>query len=136
MRKLLKIFLIEDNPSDAVLFAEALNDSKIFHQTTIFEDAEAALDHIKNNDKPDLILLDLNLPKMSGLEFLKELKTDEEDRIIPVIILTNSNAQEDVISAYKGYCNAYIRKPIGFEAIVKAIHATNNFWFEIVTLPE
>lgn len=134
MNKSLKIFLIEDNPSDAILVYEALNDSKILHTIDIFDDAEEALEEIKTN-KPDLILLDLNLPKMGGLEFLHELKGHENDRVIPVIILTNSNASDDVMSAYKSYCNAYIRKPIGFEAIVKAIHAINNFWFEVVTLP-
>lgn len=134
-----RILLVEDAVSDAELIKEAFQDSGINHQIDLVMDGEEALDLLRRLDKkPHIVILDLNLPKKSGLEVLKEIREDADIslRVTPVIILTNSRSQKDVLNAYAGGCNAYIRKPIGFDSIVEAIQRTGLFWFDCALVPE
>ena len=135
MSKIADILLVEDNQTDAELVGEALKDSNIPHTLRVATNGEEALIILRTEEPPpDLILLDLNLPKMSGLEVLREIKTSDL-RTIPVIVLTNSTSDEDVIQAYQSHCNAYIRKPLGFEGFVEAMMIIEAFWISVTTLP-
>jgi len=137
MTLLFQILLVEDDNTAVELVREALKDSGIIHDLTVASDGEAALLHTKMSpQKPHLIFLDLNLPKKSGLEVLKELKRTSGLSHIPVIMLTNSRSQDDVARAYGHHCNAYVRKPLGFDMLVDTIKATGRFWLDIATLPE
>jgi two-component system, chemotaxis family, response regulator Rcp1 len=130
------ILLVEDNRTDAELIAEALKDSQIQHHLELASDGEQAMEYLYREDyKPHLVLLDLNLPKKSGLEVLKEIRRDPFLRPTPVIILTNSRSQDDVVRSYSSFCNAYIRKPLGFEGLLATIRSTGRFWFGTATLP-
>lgn len=133
----IRIQLVEDDATSVELIKEALKEAQVPHNLTVHSDGEAALDDLKRNPvKPHIIMLDLNLPKKSGLDVLKAIKKNKALKAIPVIILTNSKSQDDVVKAYSNYCNAYIRKPFGFDKLVEAIKATRAFWFETATLPE
>jgi len=130
------ILLVEDNSRDATLIKEALKDSRIDHVVEVVTDGEAALQMLYSAEfKPNLILLDLNLPKKSGLEVLKEIKKDSSLRPIPVIVMTNSRSEDDVILAYASHCNAYVRKPLGYDGLLETLTGLGKFWFEIATLP-
>src|SRR5512142_2097053 len=130
------ILLIEDNMHDVVLIKEALSECPFPGGLAIVSDGEAALDYLRSDrPKPSIILLDLNLPRMSGLELLIELKQDPNLKVIPVIVLTNSRSEDDVISAYAAYCNAYVRKPLGYEKLLDVISSTKLFWLDSATLP-
>lgn len=131
------ILLVEDNQTDVELITEALKDSMEDFALTVASNGEDALDELRGpSPLPQLILLDLNLPKLGGLDVLDEIKSDPALRAIPVIILTNSRAETDVFRAYQGHANAYVRKPLGFDALCEAISTAGKFWFEVVTLPE
>jgi len=131
------ILLVEDNQTDVELITEALKDSLEGYTLTVASNGEDAIDSLLGSDPlPQLILLDLNLPKLGGLDVLNEIKNDPALRTIPVIVLTNSLAETDVYQAYQRHANAYVRKPLGFDALVEAISATGKFWFDIVTLPD
>jgi two-component system response regulator len=137
MRTPAQILLVEDDPTSVDLIREALKDSGLLYDLTVTSDGETALTFLKTgSEKPQLILLDINLPKKSGLEVLKEIKIDPLLRAIPVIMLTSSSSQTDVALAYKYSCNAYVRKPLGFDKLVSTIETIGKFWFTIVTLPE
>lgn len=138
MKPTFRILIVEDDRTSVELVKEALNeDSKISYSLSSASDGDSALRFLRGaTEKPNLVFLDLNLPKKTGLEVLKELKQDSLLRAIPVIILTNSRSQDDVLRAYGHYCNAYIRKPLGFEKLVAVIKATSVFWFEVATLPD
>jgi CheY-like chemotaxis protein len=130
------ILLVEDNRTDAELIVEALKDSKLKYLLELASDGEKALECLyRENYRPHIVLLDLNLPKKSGIEVLTEIRRDPYLRSIPVIILTNSKSQEDVVRAYENYCNAYIRKPLGFDGLLSMLRITERFWFGIATLP-
>ena len=129
------ILLVEDNSRDALLVNEALKETGIPYTLKVVTDGEEALLLLQSGYRPDLIFLDLNLPKVSGLEVLYDLKADIDLCFIPVIVLTNSLSERDVIAAYFGHCNAYIRKPLGFEAIINMVDQVTKFWFGTVTLP-
>lgn len=130
------ILLIEDSRVDAQLVAEALKDAGILHRLDLVSDGEEALRHLRERERrPDLVLLDLNLPKVHGLEVLKAIKADPLLRVIPVIVLTNSTAPDDVAACYANFANAYIRKPIGFDGLTATISITGQFWFKTVVLP-
>lgn len=135
MNSIIEILLVEDDHLSVELAREALKDSGIPHNLTVVSDGETAIHYVRKA-KPQFILLDLNLPKKNGLEVLKEIKSDPNLRWIPTIMLTNSRSQEDVLKAYHNYCNAYVRKPLGFDMLVETIKATGKFWFDIATLPE
>ncbi len=139
--KLVDVLMIEDSEGDVRLTQEALKDSKLSLQLNVVSDGVEAMDYLRQRGryasarKPDLILLDLNLPRKSGMEVLEEIKKDDGLQAIPVVIMTSSKAEQDIVRSYKLHANCYITKPfdlLQFAAIVKAI---DHFWFSIVTLP-
>jgi CheY-like chemotaxis protein len=130
------IFLIEDSITDAELITEALKDSQVSHQLKLASDGEEALAYLQGRRRnPHLILLDLNLPKMNGIELLQIVRANPKLRAIPIIILTNSDNQDDVLAAYSKGCNAYVRKPLGYSELVETFELIGRFWFNIVSLP-
>ena len=137
----IEILLVEDSPTDALLTKYALSEAKLINQLHVVEDGVKAMDFLRrqgsyaNAPRPQLILLDLNLPRKDGREVLQELKSDEDLRVIPVIVLTTSSAEEDVLRSYKLHANCYITKPVGFEAFAEAVASIEAFWFAVVTLP-
>lgn len=138
----IEILLVEDNPGDQRLTLEALKENKINNNISIVEDGEAAIAFLKrehiyeNAPRPDLILLDLNLPKKNGREVLEEIKADPNLKRIPVVILTTSQAEEDILKAYDLNANCYITKPVDFDNFTNIIKKTEEFWFSIVKLPK
>jgi two-component system, chemotaxis family, response regulator Rcp1 len=139
--KPVEILLVEDSPTDALLTKEALELSKVCNHLHLVVDGVEALEFLRQLGKhagaprPDLILLDLNLPKKDGREVLKEIKSDEQLRLIPVVILTTSAHEADVVKAYGLHANCYIVKPLDFGKFAEVVNNIENFWFAIVTLP-
>jgi two-component system, chemotaxis family, response regulator Rcp1 len=137
----IEILLVEDNPGDVRLIKEVFKDAKIFNSMQVAYDGEAAMDILrklgqyKDAANPDLILLDLNLPKKDGREVLREIKNDERLKCIPVVILTTSNAEEDLIETYKMNANCYITKPVDLDQFINVVKSIENFWLSIVKLP-
>jgi len=135
------ILLVEDNEGDIMLVTEALEDLNIQIDLNVVCDGEKALDYLMNKCSytdavtPDLILLDINIPKINGLEVLKKLKQNEATKSIPVIMLTTSSSQKDVAQAYKNYANCYIVKPDDAEGLIETIKAIENFWFSCSEIP-
>lgn len=140
--KMIEILLVEDNPADIRLTKEAIRESKIANNLNIVKDGVEAIDFLKNNGKysnatrPDLILLDLNLPKINGFEVLNKIKQDRDLKRIPVVILTISDNHEDLLRAYDLYANCYVNKPMDITEFYKIVKSIGNFWFSIVKLPE
>jgi len=136
-----EILIVEDNPGDVRLMQEAMRDSKVLNQIHVVEDGVAAMAYLHREDEyadalcPDLILLDLNLPIKDGREVLEEIKEDTELRRIPVVILTTSGAEDDILRTYNHYANCYITKPIDLQQFIKVVRAIENFWLTIVKLP-
>ena len=139
--KLIEILLVEDSPGDARLTKEALKESKLYNKLVIVGDGEEAMQFLRKKGKyseatkPDMILLDLNLPKKSGRDVLAEVKNDPELRRIPIVILTTSKAEEDILRSYDLHANCYITKPVGLKQLVEVVNTLENFWFSIVKLP-
>lgn len=137
----IEILLVEDNPGDVRLTREALKEGKIRNNLHVVEDGEAAMAFTRQEGeyadmpRPDLILLDLNLPRMDGRQVLAQLKADSDLKRIPVVILTTSTAEEDVLKAYNLSANCYITKPVDFEQFIKVVSAVEEFWLTIVRLP-
>jgi len=137
----IEILLVEDNPGDVRLTQEALKENKIRNNLHVAKDGIEAMKFLrqingfKNAPRPDLVLLDLNLPKKDGREVLAEIKTDEKLRAIPVVILTTSDAEDDVARAYQMYANCYVRKPIDLNRFIDVVKVIENFWLSIVELP-
>lgn len=137
----INILLVEDNPADVLLTQEALEESKLINCISIVKDGEEAMGFLRKEGKykdaitPDLILLDLNLPKKDGREVLKDIKDDPELMVIPVVILTTSAADEDVLRTYQLHANCYIMKPVDFEQFTRVVQTIECFWFSIVKLP-
>lgn len=137
----IEILLVEDSPGDVRLAQEALKEAKIQNVLNVVEDGVEALDYLHNRGKykdalrPDLVLLDLNLPRKDGREVLAEIKTDPELRQIPVVVLTTSRAEEDIIKAYSHYANCYITKPVDFQQFIKIVKSIEDFWLTVVKLP-
>ncbi|ARV57377.1 response regulator [Nostocales cyanobacterium HT-58-2] len=137
----IEILLVEDNPGDVQLTRIALEDSKISVNLSVVEDGVEAMAFLRKQEKyanvpyPDLILLDLNLPRKDGREVLAEIKADKTLKRIPVVVLTTSGAEEDVLKAYNLSANCYITKPVDFDRFVKIVHSIENFWFSVVKLP-
>lgn len=137
----IEILLVEDNPGDVRLTQEALKENKIRNNLHVAKDGVEAMLFLrqinghKDAPRPDLILLDLNLPKKDGREVLAEIKTDEKLRAIPVVILTTSDAEDDVAKAYQMYANCYVRKPIDLNRFIDVVKVIENFWLSIVELP-
>lgn len=139
--KAVEILLVEDNPGDVRLTKEALKESKLRNKLSTVGDGEEAMAFLRREGKhrdatrPDLILLDLNLPKKDGREVLGEIKSDQNLKRIPVVILTVSKAEEDILKSYNLHANCYISKPIDMEQFVKVVKSIEDFWFTIVKLP-
>jgi CheY-like chemotaxis protein len=135
--KPIEILLIEDSPADVRLMLEALAEAKLRNIVRVAEDGETAMELLRRpaTRQPDLILLDLNLPGMDGREVLQEIKADPELAIIPVVVLTTSNADEDVLRAYRLHTNCYITKPANFDQFVRVVHSIQDFWLTIARLP-
>ncbi len=140
-RKPFHILLVEDSPADVLLTKEALSDSKLLVELHVAENGMEAMEFLRHNGPyseaptPDLVLLDLNLPLKDGREVLAEVKADPHLRSIPIVVLTTSQAEEDVLRAYGLHANCYITKPVDFESFVNVVRSIQQFWFSIVTLP-
>ena len=136
-----EILLVEDNPGDIVLTRDALQESKITNNLSVVEDGVEAMAYLRAEDpysgraRPDLVLLDLNLPRKSGHEVLAEMKADEDLRVIPVVVLSVSTSELDVLGAYRHYANCFIGKPVGLAQFEEIVQQIESFWFTIVTLP-
>ena len=139
--KPVEILLVEDNPGDADLARAALENSKITNTLTVVGDGEEAMAFLRRSGKhaaaprPDIILLDLNLPKKDGREVLAEIKVDEDLKRIPVVILTTSKEEEDIIRSYNLHANCYISKPIDLHQFIHVVRCIEDFWLTIVKLP-
>ena len=139
--KPIEILLVEDNPGDVRLTKEALKDARVANNLHITIDGVEALAFLRKQGKhaavprPDLILLDLNLPKKNGREVLEEIKKEEALRHIPVVILTTSQAEQDVVESYRLQANAYVTKPVDLDQFLKVVSSIEQFWLEIVKLP-
>ena len=135
------ILLVEDNPGDIRLTKEVLKDGKICNTLSEVTDGEEAMAFLRktgdyqNAQRPDIILLDLNLPKKDGRQVLAEVKADPDLKLIPVIVLTTSAAEQDILNMYANHANAYITKPVNFDQFIDVIRSIENFWLTIVRLP-
>jgi chemotaxis family two-component system response regulator Rcp1 len=136
-----EILLVEDNPADVRLTREALREGKVRNNLYVAPDGVEALALLRNEGKyadvprPDLILLDLNLPKKDGREVLEEIKADPALRKIPVVILTSSEAEQDIVRAYDLHANCYVTKPVDLDQFIHVVQSIEDFWFTIVKLP-
>ena len=136
-----EILLIEDNPADVDMMRETLRESKVANNLSVVNDGELAMDFLHNRGeyaaapRPDLILLDIVLPKKSGLEVLAEVKADPDLRRIPIIVLTLSKEEEDIFKSYDLHANSYISKPVHLSELFQVIRGIEDFWFGIVKLP-
>lgn len=141
MKKEVSILLVEDNEGDIILTLEALKQARISNEIAIVKDGDQALkylykeDEFKNAKPPDIILLDINLPKIDGLEVLNRIKNDEKLKIIPVIMLTTSDSETDILKSYQNHANCYITKPVNFSNFMEVIQTIKDFWINIVQLP-
>jgi chemotaxis family two-component system response regulator Rcp1 len=140
--KLVDILLVEDNEGDARLAKEAMRDSKIRNTLHHVSDGEEAMAFLRKEGqyakapRPDLVLLDLNLPKKDGRQVLAEIKNDDELKRIPVVILTVSSAEEDILKSYNLHANCFITKPIDLSQFMKVVRSVEDFWLTIVRLPD
>jgi chemotaxis family two-component system response regulator Rcp1 len=133
----IKILLVEDNEGDIVLTQEALKDGRIKNWIVIARDGVEALAMLDSGEElPDLILLDINLPKMNGLEVLTAIKTDPRLKSIPVIMLSTSDEQNDILTSYNNYANCFITKPVDFNRFINVVRTIEEFWISIVKLPK
>lgn len=136
-----EILLVEDSPGDVRLTQEALKDSKLYNNLNVVPDGVEALaflrrqGHYANAPRPDLILLDLNLPRMDGRQVLQEIKNDENLKRIPVVVLTTSSNETDIFITYNLHANCYISKPVDFTQFINVVKSIESFWFSIVKLP-
>ncbi|MHA2362487.1 MAG: response regulator [Candidatus Hodarchaeales archaeon] len=139
--KTIHVLLVEDNPADVRLTQEIIKESKLFIKLSIVEDGDEALNFLRNQGefsdakRPDLILLDLNLPKKDGREVLAEIKNDNDLKIIPVVILTTSASEKDIAKSYGLHANCFVTKPVDLEQFSLVVKSIENFWFAIVKLP-
>lgn len=136
-----EILLVEDNPGDIRLTQEALNEGRIYHNLRVARDGEEALAMLYRQGEhaqaplPDIILLDLNLPRVDGREVLSKIKADEALKVIPVVVLTTSEAEADILKAYKLHANCYVNKPVDLDRFLTVVRGIENFWLTIVRMP-
>ncbi len=139
--KEVEVLLVEDNPGDVRLTMEALKEAKMHNRVNVVQDGMEAMDFLRKQGKfadatrPDLILLDLNLPRKNGREVLAEIKADESLKCIPVVVLTTSEAEQDILKAYKLHANCYVTKPVDLDQFIKVVQSIENFWMTVVKLP-
>ena len=137
----IEILLVEDNPADVRLTTEALKEERVYNNLHVVTDGVEAMAFLRKEGKyakavrPDLVLLDLNLPRKDGREVLKEIKEDESLKTIPVVVLTVSKAEEDILKSYKLHANCYISKPVDLNQFIKVARSIQDFWLTIVKLP-
>jgi CheY-like chemotaxis protein len=140
-RSPVEILLVEDNPGDERLTREALREGKVYHNLHWAKDGVEAMAFLRREGKyaavprPDIVLLDLNLPKKDGREVLEEIKSDEDLKRIPVVVLTTSKAEEDVLRTYNLHANCYVTKPVDLEKFIVVVRSIDVFWLTVVTLP-
>jgi CheY-like chemotaxis protein len=137
----IEVLLVEDDPGDVLLIREAFDFNKVHNNLNVVSDGEQALDYLRgagdyaDRIRPDLVLLDLNLPRKDGREVLAEVKTDPDLRTIPIVVLTTSEAEEDVLKSYQLHANAYVTKPVDFERFVSIVRQIDDFFVSVVRLP-
>jgi two-component system response regulator len=137
----IRVLLAEDSPTDLLMTREALDRSKVLLDVHAVEDGEKTIDFLRrrgkyaNAPRPDLIILDLNLPRKDGREVLAEIKQDADLKTIPVVVLTTSKADEDVVRAYQSHANCFITKPVGFANFQEVMRSIERYWFSVATLP-
>ena len=137
----IEVLLVEDDPGDVLLIREAFDFNKVHNNLNVVSDGEQALDYLRGTGdysdriRPDLVLLDLNLPRKDGREVLAEVKTDPDLRTIPIVVLTTSEAEEDVLKSYQLHANAYVTKPVDFERFVSIVRQIDDFFVSVVRLP-
>jgi CheY-like chemotaxis protein len=140
--KPVEILLVEDDPGDVLMTTEALEESKLLHTLRVINDGEEAVRFLRREapyedvGRPDLVLLDLNLPRLDGREVLSMIKADPELRSIPCVVLTTSDAEDDVTRSYDLHANAYVTKPVDFSAFTRVVRQIDDFFFTIVRLPQ
>lgn len=141
MEELIEILLIEDNEGDIVLTKKAFEDGKIRNNLNVCRDGQEGLDYLfrrgefANSVTPDLILLDLNMPKLGGREVLEQVKKDERLSAIPIVILTTSEDETDILKSYQLHANSYVKKPVDFFQFVDVVREIQSYWFTIVKIP-
>jgi CheY-like chemotaxis protein len=137
----IEVLLVEDDPGDVLLIREAFDFNKVHNNLNVVSDGEQALDYLRgagdytDRIRPDLVLLDLNLPRKDGREVLAEVKSDPDLRTIPIVVLTTSEAEEDVLKSYQLHANAYVTKPVDFERFVSIVRQIDDFFVSVVRLP-
>ena len=137
----IEILLVEDSPDDAALTIDALRDGRVHNRISVVDDGVEAMAFLRrqgihsNAPRPDLVLLDLNLPRKSGREVLAEIKQDPELRRIPVVVMTSSDDEKDILAAYNLYVNCYITKPVDLDQFITVVKTIEHFWFSVVKLP-
>ena len=140
--KPVEVLLAEDNPGDVMLTKKALEQGKLANNLHVATDGVEALQFLRqegeysDEPRPDLVLLDLNMPRKDGQDVLKELKDDPDLRRIPVVVLTSSESEEDIAKSYELNANAYLTKPVDFDGFIEIVNRMENFWFKVVKLPE
>ncbi len=139
--ELISVLLVEDDPGDVLLIREAFSDHKVGNGLSVVSDGVEAMEYVRGEGqyagraRPDLVLLDLNLPRKSGAEVLAEIKADPELATIPVVVLTTSQSEEDVLRSYRNHANAFITKPVDFDRFGEIVHQIDDFFIGIVKLP-
>lgn len=137
----IEILLVEDNPADVRLTREAFRDAKLVNNLHCVENGVEAMEFLRREGRfatspvPDIVLLDLNLPRKDGREVLKEMKEDPELAVLPVVVLTTSRAEEDIVRSYVLHANCFISKPVDFNQFIRVVQSIEDFWFGVVTLP-
>ena len=137
----IQVLLVEDDPGDVLMTREAFEDNKVANQLHVVSDGAEAMDFLQKKGEytqaptPDLVLLDLNLPRMDGREVLAAVKADDELRQIPIVVLTTSEAEEDVLRSYALHANAYVTKPVDFERFIEVVRKIDDFFVSVVRLP-
>jgi CheY-like chemotaxis protein len=138
---MIQILLVEDDPGDVLITREAFAENKVRNQLSVVSDGEAAMAYLRREEgfasapRPDLILLDLNLPRKAGHEVLAEIKSDADLQRIPVVVLTTSDAEEDILRSYDLHANAYVTKPVDFDCFLNVVRQIDDFFVTVVKLP-
>lgn len=136
-----EILLVDDNPADVMLTREAFSENKLCNNLSVVNDGVQAMDYLRKRGQyvsvptPDIVLLDLNMPRKDGREVLAEIKADDVLKYIPVVIMTVSKDDKDILESYRLHANCYIKKPVKFTEFVEVVRSLENFWFSVVTLP-
>jgi CheY-like chemotaxis protein len=137
----IQILLVEDNPGDVRLTVEALRGARVANELHVVGDGQAAIDYLRRRGsysdapRPDIVLLDLNLPRLDGREVLADIKSDPDLSMIPILVLTTSSAEEDIARSYELHANCFVSKPVDFTQFIDAVRSLEGFWLKIVKLP-